>query len=129
MLDGVALNAWNTHLICSKCKHHDFQKYGYYTRKVKYRKHSVTLRILCVKCTNCKSTHALLLYFYCSLLSLYAKPSSNISNTNNCSAFLYTKTSFHYSQAIILRKLYYIELAVNCMIFDILLCFNKCRSF
>lgn len=41
----------------------------------------VTLRILCVKCMNCKSTHALLLYFYCSLLSLYAKPSSNISRT------------------------------------------------
>lgn len=29
-------------LICPKCKHHDFQKHGYYTRKVKYRKHSVT---------------------------------------------------------------------------------------
>ena len=68
-------------LICPKCKHHDFQKHGYYTRKVKYRKHSVTLRILCVKYMNCKSTHALILYFYCSLLSLYAQPSSNISRT------------------------------------------------
>lgn len=27
-------------LICPKCKHHDFQKHGYYTRKVKYRRHS-----------------------------------------------------------------------------------------
>ena len=50
-------------LICPKCKHHDFQKHGYYTRKVKYRKHSVTLRILRVKCMSCKSTHAVLLYF------------------------------------------------------------------
>ena len=50
-------------LICPKCKHHDFQKHGYYIRKVKYRKHSVTLRILRVKCMSCKSTHAVLLYF------------------------------------------------------------------
>lgn len=50
-------------LICPKCKHHDFQKHGYYTRKVKYRRHSVTLRILRVKCMCCKSTHAVLLYF------------------------------------------------------------------
>lgn len=50
-------------LICPKCKHHDFQKHGYYTRKVKYRKHSGTLRILRVKCMSCKSTHAVLLYF------------------------------------------------------------------
>ena len=50
-------------LTCPKCKHHDFQKHGYYTRKVKYRRHSVTLRILRVKCMSCKSTHAVLLYF------------------------------------------------------------------
>lgn len=68
-------------LICPKCKHHDFHRHGYYTRKVKYRRHSVTLRILRVKCMNCKSTHALLLYVYCSLLSLYEKQSSNISIT------------------------------------------------
>ena len=50
-------------LTCPKCKHHDFHKHGYYTRKVKYRRHSVTLRILRVKCMCCKSTHAVLLYF------------------------------------------------------------------
>lgn len=50
-------------LICPECKHHDFQKHGYYSRKVKYRNHTVTLRILRVKCRSCESTHAVLLYF------------------------------------------------------------------
>lgn len=53
-------------LICPKCKHHGFQKHGYYTRKIKYRKHSVTLRILHVKCMSCKFTHVMLLYFIVS---------------------------------------------------------------
>ena len=35
----------------------------YLLSQVKYRRHSVTLRILRVKCMSCKSTHAVLLYF------------------------------------------------------------------
>ena len=53
-------------LTCPKCKHHDFQKHGYYTRKVKYRRHSVTLFVFFVLNVSCKSTAVL--YIYLSLI-------------------------------------------------------------
>ena len=50
-------------LKCPKCKHHHFVKHGYYSRTLKYRNKTVSLRILRVKCLSCGSTHAILLYF------------------------------------------------------------------
>ena len=93
---------------------------GYYTRKVKCRRHSVTLRILCVKCMNCKSTHALLLYFYCSLLSLYAKPSSNISRTPIivvlfCIQKHLSLQSSHNIKKVILHR-------ISCQLYEWILC-------
>lgn len=48
------------HLECT-CQRHDMVIHGYYTRNLRIHDHTISLKILRVRCNSCHHTHAILL--------------------------------------------------------------------